>query len=113
MHADLARNLSKADRLGDAESHLRTALAIYRELHTPAEHIADLLLYVGVVVDRQKRRSEAERLYRKALGMYAEQGAATNNVDIAVSNLALNLRKQGREAEVELMYREFGRTGRK
>lgn len=113
VHADLARNLSKADRLGDAEVHLRDALAIYHQLATPAEHIADLMLYVGVVVDRQKRRAEAESLYRKALAMYRQEGLKSNNVEIALSNLALNLRKQNREKEIEDMYREHGRIMKK
>ena len=74
----------------------------------------NLILYISVAVDRQKKRSEAERLHCKALGMYMEQWSTTYkpNVDNSVSNLALNSRNKGRENEVEPMYREFGRSGR-
>lgn len=107
VHVDLARNVSKAGRMKDAEFHLRIALRIYNNIEAGKEHIADLMLYVGVVVDRQKRRGEAEDLYRKALGMYKEHGICGNNVEIALKNLSLNLRKQNREAEIERMRNEF------
>lgn len=107
VHVDLARNLSKADQMKDAEFHLRIALRIYGYIEAGQEHIADLLLYVGVVVDRQKRRIEAEELYRKALSMYKQHRVVGNNVDIAVKNLSLNLKKQNREAEIEGIRREF------
>ncbi|CAN8062821.1 unnamed protein product [Agarophyton chilense] len=108
VHVDLARNLSKGDRMKDAELHLRLALRIYNEIDAGKEHIADLMLYVGVVVDRQKRRAEAEELYRKALNMYKEHDINGNNVEIAVKNLSLNLRKQNREHEIEAVRVEYG-----
>lgn len=107
IHVDLARNLSKAEQMKEAELHLRIALKIYNDIDAGVEHIADLLLYVGVVVDRQKRRKEAEELYRKALDVYKQNNIAGNNVEIAVKNLSLNLRKQNREAEVGEVRREF------
>ncbi|KAI0562319.1 AMP-activated protein kinase [Gracilaria domingensis] len=108
VHVDLARNLSKGDRMKDAELHLRLALRIYNDIDAGKEHIADLMLYVGVVVDRQKRRAEAEELYRKALNMYKEHSIMGNNVEIAVKNLSLNLRKQNREHEIEAVRVEYG-----
>lgn len=107
VHVDLARNYSRSDQIQDAELHLRIALDIYENIEAGPEHVADLLLYVGVVVDRQKRRSEAERYYRNALLMYKENKVQGNNVEIAVKNLTLNLRKQDREVEVDEVRREF------
>ena len=101
VHVDLARNLSKAEKLNDAEFHLRIAMRIYNQTDASKEHIADLMLYVGVVVDRQRRRAEAEQLYRDALNMYKDYGIFGNNVEIAVKNLSLNLRKQNREKDVQ------------
>lgn len=103
VHVDLARSLSKADQMHDAESHLRHALRIYDQIEPGKEHVADLVLYVGVVVDRQRRRPEAEALYRKALQMYKENVLPGNNVDIAFKNLSLCLRKQNRENEISNM----------
>ena len=107
-HVDLARNLSKGEMMKDAEFHLRIALRIYTQLETDKGHIADLMLYVGVVVDRQKRRKEAEELYRDALNIYKENELTGNNVEIAVKNLSLNLRKQDRESEIATIREEFG-----
>lgn len=107
VHVDLARNLSKAEQMKDAEFHLRIALRSYGHIDAAHEHIADLQLYVGVVVDRQKRRIEAEELYRQALAIYKKHRVVGNNVDIAIKNLSLNLRKQNREAEIEGIRREF------
>lgn len=107
VHVDLARNLSRAEKMKEAEFHLRLALRIYSQIDAGKEHIADLMLYVGVVVDRQRRREEAEDLYRQALQMYKDHKLAGNNVDIAVKNLSLNLRKQNREHEIERVHREF------
>lgn len=107
VHVDLARNLSKANLMKDSEFHLRIALRIYNHIEAGQEHIADLLLYVGVVVDRQRRRAEAEELYRKALGIYKQHRVDGNNVEIAVKNLSLNLRKQNRETEIDGVRREF------
>lgn len=107
VHVDLARNLSKADRMKDAELHLRLTLKIYNKIDAGKEHVADLMLYVGVVVDRQKRRAEAEELYRKALNIYKENDIRSNNVEIAVKNLSLNLRKQNREHEIEAVRMDY------
>lgn len=106
-HVDLARNLSKADRLPDAEFHLRIALRIYKRIDSGPEHIGDLLHYIGVVVDRQKKRGDAEQLYRAALDTYRANRLTGNNVDIALKNLSLNLRKQGREAEAQIFVRDY------
>ncbi len=110
-HVDLARNLSKADRLPDAEFHLRIALRIYKRIDSGPEHIGDLLHYIGVVVDRQKKRGEAEQLYRAALDTYKANRLTGNNVDIALKNLSLNLRKQGREAEAQIFVRDYTSGG--
>lgn len=109
VHTDLARNLSKAEKVADAESHLRTALDIYNRLGMGSEHIADLQLYVGVMVDRQKRREEAEMLYRQALEMYLTNGVTGNNMNIAIKNLVLNLKKQNRGHDIVEVYTKYGR----
>lgn len=110
VHTDLARNLSKADKITDAESHLRTALDIFDRLGMGSEQCADLKLYIGVMVDRQKRRQEAEILYRQALDMYRIHGVKGNNMNIAIKNLVLNLKKQNRGHEVVSVYGEYGRN---
>lgn len=107
VHVDLARNLSKAECMSEAERHLREALKIYNHIEAGVEHIADLLLYVGVVVDRQKRRLEAEALYRQALDLYHKNEIEGNNFEIALKNLSLNLRKQNREADLDGIRREY------
>jgi len=106
-HVDLARNLSKNGQLPKAEFHLRIALRIYKRIDSGAEHTGDLLHYIGVVVDRQKKRTEAEQLYRMALDTYKNNRLTGNNVDIALKNLSLNLRKQGREQEAELFVKQY------
>lgn len=111
-HVDLARSLSKADRFADAEFHLRIALKIYRRIDAGPEHIGDLLHYIGVVVDRQKKRADAEALYRSALDTYRAHRVVGNNVEIALKNLALNLRKQGREPEAAVFVREYYSSAR-
>lgn len=109
LHTDLARNLSKAEKIADAEAHLRTALEIYNTLGMGSEHIADLQLYVGVMVDRQKRREEAELLYRQALEMYCKNEVKSNNMNIAIKNLVLNLKKQNRGHDIVEVYTRYGR----
>lgn len=109
VHTDLARNLSKAEKIVDAEAHLRTALEIYNTLGMGSEHIADLQLYVGVMVDRQKRREEAELLYRQALEMYCKNEVKSNNMNIAIKNLVLNLKKQNRGHDIVEVYTTYGR----
>lgn len=109
VHTDLARNLSKADFIPEAEMHLRVGLGIYSRLGMGSEHIADLKLYVGVMVDRQKRRQEAEDLYKQALDMYKRNGVKGNNRNIAIKNLVLNLRKQSRLHEIPMVYVDYGR----
>lgn len=106
-HVDLARNLSKAESMNEAEFHLRIALRIYQQVKAGPEHIGDLLHYIGVVVDRQKKRAEAEHLYKQALTTYKENRLTGNNVDIALKNLSLNLKKQNRDGEVEKYIREY------
>ena len=106
-HVDLARNLSKSSKLTDAEFHLRIALRVYNQIKTRPEHLGDLLHYIGVVVDRQKRRAEAEELYKKALEVYKEGKLSGDNVDIALKNLSLCLKKQGREAEAKKFVAEY------
>jgi tetratricopeptide (TPR) repeat protein len=93
-HIDLARSLGKTENFSDAESHLRTALQIYEQIEAAPDHIADLVHYIAVVTDRQRKRREAEMLYRKALDIYKVNNVSGSNVDIAVKNLDLNLRKQ-------------------
>lgn len=110
VHTDLARNLSKAEKIADAEKHLRIALDIYHMLHMGSEHIADLQLYVGVMVDRQKRREEAEALYRQALEMYCLNEVKSNNMNIAIKNLVLNLKKQNRGHDIVEVYTRYGRS---
>jgi tetratricopeptide (TPR) repeat protein len=107
VHIDLARSLGKADELEGAESHLRSALRIYEQVGAAAEHRADLVHYIAVVVDRQRKRGESETLYRQALQLYKAHGLSGGNVAIALKNLALNLRKQGRAAEAEAFVREY------
>lgn len=106
-HVDLARSLSKSNKLTDAEFHLRIALRVYNQIKVRAEHLGDLLHYIGVVVDRQKRRAEAEELYRKALDVYKDGRLTGDNVDIALKNLSLCLKKQGREVEAEAFVRKY------
>jgi hypothetical protein len=93
-HIDLARSLGKAENLPDAEIHLRIALQLFETVDAAPDHVADLMHYIAVVADRQKKRTEAEELYRKALEMYKINGLTGDNVDIAWKNLALNLKKQ-------------------
>jgi hypothetical protein len=93
-HIDLARSLGKAENLPDAEFHLRLALQLFENVEAAPDHVADLIHYIAVVVDRQKKRTEAEQLYRKALEIYKVNGLTGDNVDIAWKNLALNLKKQ-------------------
>lgn len=108
VHTDLARNLSKADLIVQAEQHLRIGLRIYNKLGMGSEHVADLQLYVGVMVDRQKRRPEAEELYKTALHLYKSNGVKGNNMNIAIKNLVLNLKKQNRLGDVPSVYAEYG-----
>jgi hypothetical protein len=107
VHIDLARSLSKADGLADTEFHLRIALRIYEQVNAAPEHMGDLIHYIAVVVDRQKKRVEAEKLYRDALRIYKEHRLTGDNVDIALKNLSLNLKKQNRMAEAGPMLRDF------
>lgn len=106
-HIDLARSLSKSSNLSDTEFHLRIALRIYDQVHAAAEHQADLIHYIAVVVDRQKRRTDAEVLYRKALCMYKSNKLTGDNVQIALKNLSLNLRKQNRSVDAENVSRDY------
>lgn len=111
-HVDLARSLSKADRFSDAEFHLRIALRIYRRIDAGPEHVGDLLHYIGVVVDRQKKRGDAESLYRQALDTYRAHRVDGNNVEIALKNLSLNLRKQGRDHEATVIVKNYYSSAR-
>lgn len=111
VHTDLARNLSKADDMNEAEKHLRIALDIFATLRVNPDTQADLKLYIGVMVDRQKKRKEAELLYRQALDMYKSHGfdKGNNNMKIAIKNLVLNLKKQDRVDETGSVYEQYGR----
>lgn len=110
VHIELARSLSKADQLGDTEFHLRVALRIYHQVGASAEHEGDLVHYIAVVVDRQKRREEAEGLYRQALATYKRAGVQGENVGIALKNLTLNMKKQNRGDAARDFIREYNHT---
>lgn len=96
VHVDLAKSLSKTKQLPQAEEHVRAALAIYERIGVEPRHVADLVHYTAVLVDRQRRRVDAESLYRRALAVYEQCGSECPNVAIARKNLELNLRRQRR-----------------
>uniref|UniRef100_A0A7S1T700 AMP-activated protein kinase glycogen-binding domain-containing protein n=1 Tax=Compsopogon caeruleus TaxID=31354 RepID=A0A7S1T700_9RHOD len=97
---DYAHVLSKQSKLKEAEVQLQKALKIWEKAPFPRkERKGDILLYYGVVLDRQKDetlRSLAEEQYRAALKIYEEAGIKSDNVEIARKNLQLNLRKRGK-----------------
>lgn len=107
VHIDLARSLSKANQLSETEFHLRIALRIYEQVGAATEHKGDLVHYIAVVVDRQKKRAEAEELYREALNIYKSDNLSGDNVGIALKNLALNLKKQNRVGEADSYVRDY------
>lgn len=106
-HIDIARLQSKQNEFVDAEFHLRIALRIYEQVDALPEHTADLIHYIAVVVDRQRRRVEAEKLYKQALDLYKEHALTGHNVDIAIRNLTLNMKKQSRALDADTFVREF------
>lgn len=88
-------------RLGDhvaSETHVKQALQIYGAcgFDRPERH-GDLLSYLAVMVDRQKRRKEAEVYYQEALLMYKQHNVEGDNVTITAKNLRLNQKRQVRE----------------
>lgn len=115
-HVNLAQDLSKNGNLPKAEHHLRIALMIYKRIETGTEYRGHLLHYMGVVVDRQKRRAEAERFYRMALAAYKNNRLADNvekdkvtdeEIYVALSNFSLNMGKQRRESEAESFVEDY------
>lgn len=99
-HIDLARKISTENRRSEAEFRLRISLRINTRMEYGHEHIGDLLHYIGVLADRQKKRREAEALYRSAIDTYKFTKFNGNNVELAHKNLSFNLaepRPLGRE----------------
>mmetsp|Transcript_2573 Transcript_2573/g.7718 ORF Transcript_2573/g.7718 Transcript_2573/m.7718 type:complete len:143 (+) Transcript_2573:1198-1626(+) len=103
IHVDLAHTLSRKEDYRGSEDNIKRAIAILN--HTGfdrRERHGDLLSYLAVMIDRQRRRSDAEMYYQEALRVYRENKITGENVNITLKNLRINLRKQGKDAEEQL-----------
>ncbi|MCZ6598212.1 MAG: serine/threonine-protein kinase [Planctomycetota bacterium] len=93
-------------RYGDAETHLRAALELYRELHGPRHLlVAESASALGVLLSRKGLYVEAEELLRLGLELrLAELDAGHPDVARNLSELAGALRFQGTYDEAEGLY---------
>lgn len=91
---DLAHIYGSKQDFKRSEFHVKKALGVYKAIgfDRPERH-GDLLSYLAVMVDRQKRRSDAETYYREALRVYKMNRVQGENVEITEKNLALNQRR--------------------
>mmetsp|Transcript_6674 Transcript_6674/g.28465 ORF Transcript_6674/g.28465 Transcript_6674/m.28465 type:complete len:399 (-) Transcript_6674:1219-2415(-) len=100
LQVDLAHIYGSKQDFKRSEFHVKKALGVYKAIgfDRPERH-GDLLSYLAVMVDRQKRRSDAETYYREALRVYKMNRVQGENVEITEKNLALNQRRDTRQEE--------------
>jgi len=94
LQVDLAHIFGSKQDFKRSEFHVKKALGVYKAIgfDRPERH-GDLLSYLAVMVDRQKRKSDAETYYREALRVYKMNHVQGENVEITERNLSLNQRK--------------------
>uniref|UniRef100_A0A7S1XDG6 AMP-activated protein kinase glycogen-binding domain-containing protein n=1 Tax=Compsopogon caeruleus TaxID=31354 RepID=A0A7S1XDG6_9RHOD len=108
-HLEMGTTLFHLDEFSAAEQHFRIALAVWQHsdqinfVLEDKQRLGDLLQFLGVALDVQRKREESEYFYQKAIEKYEEYGVEGPNVDTCRENLELvrqKLRKAGQATGV-------------
>jgi non-specific serine/threonine protein kinase/serine/threonine-protein kinase len=104
--------LRETDRLADAETLARDAVATSRKSREADRWLPEALNQLGIVLLRRDRVEESESTFRESIELYRRRGASLD-VHQPLSNLGVLLSDTGRYDEAEGLLREALEVDRK